>query len=149
MTTAPHKSATDRECSSADFPKGMLATLWAFGGGRERGCANQPPWWANAFTAIAFAALAGVTAYAITPDQQTIFYGLVGAGAAALWHATATALNPTNYHGVCATCGLCSVHDGVKPARTIKKCNENLAASGWVVSLDGKREHCPIHLGFY
>ena len=147
MTADSHTTIT--ECSSAEYPKGVLAALAAIGGGRAPGCAAQSPWWANAWLSIALGATSSLAWYAAEPDRPRIFYPLIGIGIGIAWHAITQVFDPTNYHGVCATCGLCSVDDGVKPARTVKQCNDNLAAAGWVVSLDGKREHCPTHLGFY
>lgn len=143
--TATHDQPT---CTSEPRPTNTIARLWAYGAGRDPGCAIRAPWWSNTLTAGA----AGILTLLLARLTLDVPATLTATATATLaWMFTTGRLDPTNWHGTCEMCGLCSAGQGVLPARTKRGNAKNLTQAGWVISTDGRLEHCPAHApyGFY
>lgn len=135
-------------CASATDPANPLRRLVAAMGGRESGCANRSPWWANALIGMA-AGIAAAAAANIATNGNLRWTGIAGLAVLVVVNSITSALDPTSAHGFCAVCGLCSVDAGVPPARTLAKANQNLRDAGWTISPDGKKEACPQHASYF
>lgn len=133
------------DCTSPKTSSGPLAVLWAYGAGRESGCANIGPWWTNAFPpVVAGSATYAVLALTILTDNP---HGAAAVGVALtlIWYAVARVLDPARYHESCDECGQCSVGAGIPAQRTIAESIRVLRTNGWTFSGDGLRAWCPKH----
>lgn len=130
------------KCTSGPRPA-PLTYLRMAGEGRQAGCENTQPWWTNVW---AFIPASAALAFWCATNRLSLLDTITSTVMLMLiWLTLVRLLNPRRSHHVCHLCGLCSVSDGVHPARTRKASITNARRNGWTVDPTTNRAHCRGH----